>query len=264
MEDLMRKFNDLLNQFQEFDIFAASILLGYRGSKAHGTYRSNSEPHSIDDIDIMGVAISPPEYYLGLKSFEQFDKQYDEWDVVIYDIRKYFRLLLKCNPNVMSLLWLDNQMYLRKTEPGQILIDNRNLFVSKQAYKSFSGYAYGQLKRMTHFECHGYMGEKRKQLVQKHGYDTKNASHLVRLLEMGIEFLETGNLIVKRPNVSYLLDIKRGKYTLEQIQKRADTLLSKIERARDDCKLPDKPNFEKANELLVELIKTEFNNAGCS
>lgn len=33
------------------------------------------------------------------------------------------------------------------------------------------------------------MGEKRKQLVAKHGYDTKNASHLIRLLRMGMEFL---------------------------------------------------------------------------
>ena len=251
----MRKLNDTINMFQEFDIFDASILLGYRGSKAHGTYRPNNNPNSIDDIDVMGVAIAPLEYYLGLKSFEQFEKQHDEWDVVIYDIRKYCRLLLKCNPNVMSLLWLPDDLYLSKTELGQELIDNRDLFVSKQSYKSFSGYAYGQLKRMTRFECHGYMGEKRKSLVKKFGYDTKNASHLVRLLEMGIEFLDTGNLTVKRSNVSYLLDIKDGKYTLEQIQAKAEGLLSKIERARDECKLPDKPNFNKANELLVEIIR---------
>jgi len=35
----------------------------------------------------------------------------------------------------------------------------------------------------------GYLGDKRKQLVLKHGYDAKNAAHLIRLLRMGIEFL---------------------------------------------------------------------------
>lgn len=123
------------------------ILLGYRGSYAHGTY---DKELGIDDIDLMGVMIPPLERYFGLTSFAQ--KEIDgELDVVIYELGKYVRLMLKCNPNVMSLLWLDPEYYLIKTELGQKLIDNRELFSSKVAYKSFSGYAYSQLKRMTHF-----------------------------------------------------------------------------------------------------------------
>ena len=42
------------------------------------------------------------------------------------------------------------------------------------------------------------MGEKRKAIVRKYQYDVKNAAHLIRLLRMGIEFLETGELRVFR------------------------------------------------------------------
>lgn len=251
----MRILNELLNSFKDFDIYERCILLGYRGSQAHGTYVKNTDPHSIDDIDLMGIAVPPIDYYFGLKKFEQFDSMLDPWDVVIYEITKYFRLMLKCNPNVMALLWLEDDMYIRKTPAGQMIIDNRNIFISKQIYKSFCGYANGQLKRMTRFKCEGYMGEKRKQLVEKYGYDCKNASHLIRLLEMGIEFIETGELVVKRPNANYLLDVKRGKYSLLEIQNKSDDLFRKIKLSMDKSKLPENPDRQKANDLLVEIIK---------
>lgn len=257
----MRILNQLLNTFQDFDIFNSCILLGYRGSQAHGTYVKNTDPHSIDDIDLIGISVPPIDYYFGLKKFEQFDSMLDPWDVVIYEIKKYFSLMLKCNPNTMALLWLENDMYIHKTELGQRLIDNRNIFNSKQIYKSFCGYANGQLKRMTRFECHGYMGQKRKKLVEKYGFDCKNASHLIRLLEMGIEFIETGELLVKRPNADYLLDIKRGKYTLEQIQSKSDALFKQIHNSYEKSSLPEKPDRKKANKLLVEIIQ-EINNNG--
>ena len=56
----------------------------------------------------------------------------------------------------------------------------------------------------------GYLGDKRKQLVLEHGYDSKNAAHLIRLLRMCKEFLATGEMIVFRPDAAELLDIKKG------------------------------------------------------
>lgn len=246
----MRTLNTLLNKFQEFDIFEHSILLGYRGSISHGTYR----PNDTDDKDLMGICIAPLEYYLGLKRFEQFEKQLGEWDVVIYDIKKYFNLMLKSNPNVLGLLWLPDDLYLKKTTLGKLIIHNRDLFVSQQAYKSFVGYAYGQLKRMTHITTKGYVGEKRKNLFKKYGYNIKNASHLIRLLEMGIEFLQTGELQVKRANCNYLLDIKNGQYTLEQIIQKAEQLFSQIDLTLKNCTLPKEPKYKEINKLLIYLI----------
>lgn len=49
----------------------------------------------------------------------------------------------------------------------------------------------------------------RSELEAKYGYDTKHASHLVRLLRMGKEILTKGTLTVKRPDAEELLAIRR-------------------------------------------------------
>ena len=139
-----------------------------------------------------------------------------------------------------------------------MLIENRNIFVSKQAYHSFTGYAYGQLKRMTHFACKGYMGEKRKQLVEKFGFDTKNSAHLIRLLRMGIEFLNEGHLYVRRKDAKQLLQIKKGEWTLEQVQKEADGLFKRAEQAYDNCTLQNRCNMDDINKLCVEILNLSF------
>lgn len=51
------------------------------------------------------------------------------------------------------------------------------------------------------------MGQKRRELVRRVGYDAKNAAHLIRLLRMGIEFLTEGTLHVERADATELLDI---------------------------------------------------------
>jgi uncharacterized protein len=145
-------------KISQFDIKDRSILVGYVGSHSHGTYVPPTDPTGIDDKDIQGICVPPMDYYVGLKHFEQCDVWVDEYDIVIYEAKKFISLLLKNNPNVMSLLWLEPNLYVKKTEMGQALIDSRDSFSSKAAYKSFSGYAYSQLRKMEHHACEGYMG----------------------------------------------------------------------------------------------------------
>ena len=55
------KFKDLT--WEETDKILPSeglILLGYRGSIAHGMYVPQEDPDSIDDKDVMGVFVAPP------------------------------------------------------------------------------------------------------------------------------------------------------------------------------------------------------------
>lgn len=238
-----------------------SILLGYRGSQAHGTYRPNTEENSTDDIDIMGVIVHPKEAYLGFGRQETFERFEDPWDVVVYDIRHFVRLLVKQNPNVLSLLWLQRNYYMKISRTGKMLIDNRDLFVSKQAYHSFTGYAYSQLKKMTHGAHQGYMGGKRKKLVEKFGYDVKHASHLIRLLKMGIEFLATGELSVMREDNTYLVDIKNGKYPLEYIQSESKRLFDLAENGFIHSKLRTRVDQEAAEQLLVGILKDQLFSA---
>jgi len=236
------------------------ITLAYRGSIAHGLYVPKAQPDSIDDKDLQGVYVAPLAYYLGLQDASAkgkgvWERKQGEWDVVCYEVSKMIGLLLKGNPNVLSLLWTEDQHTIMQTPMGQKLRDNRNLFVSKQVYYSFAGYAHGQAHRMTHMAFFGYMGAKRKELVEKYHYDVKNAAHLIRLLRMCIEFLSDGELRVLRKHDTHdLLAIKRGEWTLEKVQDESDRLFTLAQEAYVRSPLPAQPEREKAERLCMEII----------
>lgn len=243
---------------EHYPRFGYSIILsGYRGSVAHGTYVPQDNPTSIDDKDVMHICVPSLDFYFGFTAFgahETIEIKHDEWDIVAYEARKFIRLLDNGNPNVLSMLWLRPEHYILKTPAGQLLIDNRKLFVSKHVYKSFTGYAYGQLHRMTHMAFEGYMGDKRRKLVEQFGYDTKNASHLIRLLRQSIEFLTTGELIVTRPDSHQLLEIKRGEWSLQRVKDEADRLFKLAEEAYVRSSLPATTDFTAINKLAVDVI----------
>lgn len=231
------------------------ILLGYRGSIAHNMYTPKNNPNSIDDKDIMGIFIAPFDYYLGIKSVKETREKFlREWDAVHYELKKIIHLLIKGNPNVLSLLWIDEKHIIYNTKYGEYLRENRNLFTSKQVYHSFNGYAYGQFKRMTNQKFEGYMGEKRKELVEKFGYDCKNAAHLIRLLKMGIEFLKEGVLYVEREDAKYLLSIKNGEWPLQKVKDEANRLFKLCEEVYINSTLPNCIDFEKVNKLCMNIL----------
>ncbi len=116
------------------------ILLGLGGSYAYGT---NSED---SDLDIRGIALQGRSDLIGLTEFEQFTDT--GTDTVIYGFNKVVRLLLKCTPNVLEILGLDDDQYIIKTDIGQELLDNKALFLTKRAARSFGGYADSQLRRL--------------------------------------------------------------------------------------------------------------------
>jgi len=236
------------------------ILLGYRGSVAHNMYIPNTDPNSIDDIDLMGVFMAPPECYIGIKKEKETKEKFvGKWDVVNYEFKKFVSLLLKSNPNVLSLLWIRDNHYIEKHTYGKMLIENRNLFVSKEIYHSFKGYAHAQMKKMTHMAYKGYMGEKRKALVDKFGYDCKNAAHCIRLLKMSIEFLIEGRLHVFRNDAPMLLEIKRGLWSLERIQKEASKLFDLADQAYVKSDLPNEPEFDVVNDLVMAILRNYLN-----
>jgi predicted nucleotidyltransferase len=254
----MRLLNTILNEAPQFNMWHQAIFLGYRGSIAHGTFLPNSNPNSIDDRDIFGIVIPTSEYFFGLKTFEQFERIEQYWDVLIYDFRKFVRLLLKSNPNIMQALWTPRQHILKSSWQFERLVDNRHLFANKGIYPVFCGYAYGQLKKMEHLSYDGYMGQKRKALVDKFGYDCKNAQHLIRLLRQGIEFLRTGELIVERPDHAELVQIKTGQWSIEKVKRVADKLFKEMEEAKTQSKLPERPDEVAIDELVRGILIDHF------
>jgi uncharacterized protein len=116
-----------------------------------------------------------------------------------------------------------------------------------------------RFRRLHRSHFSGYMGEKRKAMVRKYQYDVKNAAHLIRLLRMGAEFLETGTLNVYRTSdADELKVIKRGGWSLEQVKTEAERLFSGIEAARQRSPLKPVPDQLAAHTLLIELHRANI------
>lgn len=85
----------------------------------------------------------------------------------------------------------------------------------------------------------------------------KHLSPLVRILVTGIELLESGNVrVLRKAERDILLDIKQGKYTLDEIFLMVENLEEKFRYAKLNHCLPDVPDYEKINALLEEIYTT--------
>jgi len=255
---IMRTMNKKLTNIPEGLIPENTILSGFRGSISHNTY-DLSLVDNMDDIDLISVYIAPVDYYIGLDQDPLYKRGRQiikgEFDSVAYELRHFTKLCLRFNPNIIPLLWLNERHYLSKELPGRILIENRDCFSSRHAYKAFTGYANDQLEKVHKKEFKGYMGVKRKALVEKFGYDCKNASHAIRLLKMGIEFLETGKLNVYRDkDKSLLLAIKEGKWRLNELKEFAKDLYEDAKEALKKSDLPEEADGTTINEVFMEII----------
>jgi len=241
------------------------ILTGFRGSIAHNLHipREKDDVFGIDDVDYMEFYCFPIEYYLSLEGYQRTqdveEEKHDDIDIVRYEIRKALHLLANCNPNVVQFLYNKPQHYQHISKGAKLLLAQKDIFVNKRRIKeAFIGYAHDQLKRLVRGAFKGYMGEKRKRIVKQFGYDTKNATTLIRLLRQGKEFLQTGMLKVYRDeDRDLLLDIKRGKYSLDELQVMAKREFAQVEAAYKSSSLPEESNKAKINELLVKIIKIE-------
>jgi len=83
----------------------------------------------------------------------------------------------------------------------------------------------------------------------------KHASHLIRILRMGIEFLGNGRLQVQRKDAGQLLEIKRGEWSLEQVKVEAERLFAAAEMAYSLSRLPFWPDKEKINKLCIDMAE---------
>jgi predicted nucleotidyltransferase len=126
----------------DFNLPAHTILRGRSGSKAYGTNIEGS------DDDYKAIAVSPWHHAMGFrKSFEQHVTKYP--DETTFSLRKFFTLAAECNPNIVELLYTDPADLLLIRNPGHLLLDARDSFLSKKAKNTFSGYAHQQLSKIN-------------------------------------------------------------------------------------------------------------------
>jgi uncharacterized protein len=94
----------------------------------------------------------------------------------------------------------------------------------------------------------------RAELEAKHGYDTKHAMHLVRLLRMAHEILGSGKVLVKRPDAAELLDIRMGQWTFDDLMNWTVATEAGLVEVAQNSPLPKEPDRNKLDAILVEVV----------
>lgn len=105
--------------------------------------------------------------------------------------------------------------------------------------------------------------EERYQSTIDHGknYDAKNMMHVFRLLNMAGEIAVEGKVNVRRKDREALLKVRRGEYQYEDLVKMAEDKIDCVNGLYQSCNLPEKPEAEKINALLVELRRELYGKA---
>jgi len=246
------------------------------GSAAYGVSSDTS------DVDVYGWAIPPkedifphlrgeiPGFGRQAKRFEQFQEHHlrdpdalaghgRTYDLTIFGIVKFFALAAENNPNVIDSLFTPATCVLHSTRVGNLVRENRRLFLHRGAWPKFKGYAYSQLHKLAVKQPRG----KRADLVAEHGYDTKFAYHVVRLLGEVEQILVEGDIDLQRDN-ERLKAIRRGEWTEARLREWAADKEVDLERAYATSTLPPTPDEDKLKALLLNCLEQHYGTlAGC-
>jgi hypothetical protein len=118
-----------------------TVLLALHGSRAYNCHLDETS-----DYDYKGICIPEKKFFLGSQyRFEQ--AELSEPDSVIYEIRKFFTLATNGNPNILEVLFGDDDDIVHIDSIGEEIRSHRDKFLSKRVKATFAGYAHAQLKK---------------------------------------------------------------------------------------------------------------------
>ena len=116
-----------------------------RGSHLYGLNNEYS------DVDTGGVFICTEEELLGCFGYKpqvSDSRQDNTW----YEVGELVRLLLKSNPTMLECLFVPKEKILSSVHPlMQMILDQREQFISKQCFNPFFGYARQQIEKARGF-----------------------------------------------------------------------------------------------------------------
>lgn len=103
--------------------------------------------------------------------------------------------------------------------------------------------------------------EKRQALEAKCGYDSKHASHCLRLLRMGIEIMQgKGIKVYRHDDRDELIDLKIGNWNYDTFLEKFENETAKLDTLYETSTLRHKPNRAKFDDWLVEVYDQHVTN----
>ena len=224
--------NDGVQAPPAFDLESFIIYRCVVGSRAYGLDTDDS------DTDRRGIYLAPADLQWSLfgapEQFEDNAAQSCYWE-----LQKFLTMALKANPNILECLY--SPMVEKVTPLGAELIAARQGFLSQMIFQTFNGYALSQFKKI-------------EQDIRNHGeVRWKHAMHLLRLLLTGAATLREARVPVRvEAHRDRLLAVKRGELPWTEVDAWRKELHRDFEHALTETKLPERPDYEAANRLLIK------------
>ncbi|MFN7931289.1 MAG: nucleotidyltransferase domain-containing protein [Blastocatellia bacterium] len=216
---------------EESDLYQYVIYRVIVGSRAYGL------DHAASDTDRRGIYLPPAELHWSLYDVpEQLENK--DTEECYWELRKFLLLALKANPNILECLY--SPLVETITPLAQELLAMREAFLSKLVYQTYNGYVMSQFKKLE------------QDLRAHDAIKWKHAMHLIRLLLAGVTVLREGFVPVRvDQHRDELLAIRRGELRWEEVNARRLRLHQEFDAALATTKLPERPDYERANAFLL-------------
>ncbi len=220
----------------EYNLYDSVIYRCIVGSRAYGLDNEQS------DTDRRGIYLPPAMLHWSLYGIpEQLEnKQNDE---CYWELQKFLIVALKGNPNVLECLY--TPLVETLSPVAAELLEIREIFLSKLVYQTYNGYVLSQFKKME------------QDLRNTGEVRSKHAMHLIRLLLSGITVLKEGFVPVRVDDYrSQLLSIRNQEVPWDEVNRWRLDLHGEFDRAFGSTRLPERPNYEKANQFLIKARRS--------
>lgn len=228
------------------------VLAGVVGSTAYGL----AGPES--DVDRLCFAAAPTVAFHGLSLpvDRRASRVSTDPDVTVHEVGKALSLVLKANPTVSELLWLDE--YEVRTDLGHELVAMRGRLIGAHTARSaYLGYAASQFERLKRRE--GSFSSNTKSRTAKH------ARHLMRLCFQIRDLWLSGELTVRIENPERVREFGRlVESKPDEGLTVAESLLSTTAMVLDSRPpaLPAEPDVAAAEDWLIR-VRAHYYTEAC-
>jgi len=184
-------------------------------------------------------------------------KRMASWDVDLEVLDKPDRLAVKGELEAMMVelqLASDTELWQAAARTVGLSDNFIDLLERERGYRA----AMGNWKQYQNWKTS--RNPARAALEEKYGYDTKHGGHLVRLMNMGLELLQTGELNVWRGDIDaeFILSVRAGHLPYDELIQWAEDREALMDEAVKTSPLPKRPNRKKLDELCVQLIESNL------
>lgn len=212
---------------------ASLVFVCIVGSHAYGLAGAGS------DVDRRGIYVPPAEVHWSLAGApEQLEDR--ATDESYWEVQKFITLALKANPNILECLYTPLVEHVDPLIAD--LLSERAIFLSQLVFQTYNGYVLSQFKRLE------------QDLRTAGALNWKHAMHLIRLLLSGIGALRDGSVPVQVvEHREALLAIKRGEVAWPEVNAWRLALHRELEAALRRTELPERPDYARANALLIDI-----------